>query len=276
MGAFDLANLNKRTNVAPGIAAFALVAKKSDFTSLSGIPVPTESTPLGDSVKIVTAHTFASNKKWSKWSLAKDKNQMEATAEGDPSFRQFKQTATLFIPGSYAEAHAIMASLLNEDLIVLVKDSTCASNMYYQLGNECSPATISPKFTTSTTASGVKGYEVTVEYSGPCIQIYAAAVGAILTDDAEAPQSLTFASSTTATAPGVSVTAAATDPDTKLEFSGVSGPYSGPNKTMLLKVSGTTELTVVFDPVYLGKPFTFTDAAAAVHTGNFVDADIDY
>lgn len=274
MGAYDLVNLKKRINVAPGLAAYALVAKKSDFTVIKGIAVPTEDTPLVDTVKIKEPHVFKAGKAWAQWSLAKDKNQMEAAGEGDPTFRQFKQSATIFIPGSYEEAHAIMAALLNEDLIVLVKDANCSANMFYQLGNECSGATINPKFTTSTTASGVKGYEVVVEYSGPCVQIYAATIGDIVSDDAGSQIVLTFADVATKVSSGVSATVPAVDADVKLEFESVVP--TGANSTTVVKVGATTEITITFAASYLGKPFVFTDAAGVAHTGNFVNATISF
>ncbi|OJW09927.1 MAG: hypothetical protein BGO53_08875 [Sphingobacteriales bacterium 39-19] len=275
MGAYDNVNLNKRLNTAPGIAQFALIAKKSDFETISGIAVPTEATPLADTVKIKTAHTFKAGKAWAKWSLAKDKNQMEANAEGDPSFRQLKQVATVFVPGSYDLAHATMAALLNEDLIVLVKDANCGANMYYQLGNECSAATINPKFTSSTTASGVKGYEVQVEYSGPCIQIYDAEIGTTLADEEGAAIELTYATGTVSTQSGVTGTVPASDPDVKFEFTSISGPYTT-TKTMIIKVGASTEITVVFAVGYAGKAFTFTDAAGIAHAGNFVEATVTF
>jgi hypothetical protein len=275
MGAYDLVNLNKRTNVAPGIATYALIAKKSDFATLPGIAVPTDDTALADTVKIKTAHTFKAGKAWSKWSLAKDKNELSSTGDGDAGFRQFKQTATLFVPGSYAEVHAVMAMLLNEELIVEVKDINCSASMFYQLGNECNGASINPAFKSGNSAGGVKGYEVTVEYSGPCIQIYDAAMGTIMSDESGAQVELTFADNVAMTSNGVTATAPAVDPDAAFAFNVVDGPYPA-TSTMILKVGATTELTVLFGNQYLGKAFVFTDAAGVQHAGNFVEATLTY
>lgn len=269
MSTYDLKNLNKRQNVAPGIAAYALVAKRSDFTTLQGIAVPTDDTPTGDRVKIKTPHVFKDGKAWSKWSLAKDKNQMEATGEGDPTFRQLKQTATLFIPGSDADMHSVMADLLNEDLIVLVRDSTCASNLYYQLGNDCSPAAMNPKFTTSTTASGVKGYEVTIEYSGPCVQLYDAAIGSIIEDGAGENIVMTFVSEVEATNSGVVAEAEATNANIQLRFQKAPVLSVG-SGTMFIEVAGVLQLTLNYNLAYVGKPFTFYDTTGAGHPGSFV------
>jgi hypothetical protein len=160
--------------------------------------------------------------------------------------------------------------LLNEDLIVLVRDSTCASNMYYQLGNECSPATMNPKFTSSTTASGVKGYEVTVEYSGPCIQLYEGSVtGAVLPDGFTGELiTMGFDTDLVQTLNGVEVTAAVLDADT--EFSFTSQQLLGlPLKTMQIKVATDVIFDIEFDQAYLGKVFSMKDLTGANHSGYF-------
>lgn len=274
MSTYDLENMPRQANVAPGLASFALVAKKSDFTSIAGIAVPTGGTVLEDTVKIKSNHVFAAGRKFSKWALAKDKNSMESTPDGDPGFRQFKHAVTVFLPGSTAVLHATMAALLNDDLIVLVRDANCGSNMYYQMGNECNPASINPKFTTATTSGGIKGYEVTIESSGPSIQIYEGSIG-ILDDDTNEPVTLTFAAATTAADGGVSVTVPVVDADVEFGFT-KQGVPTGADKTMTIKVAAALEATVTFKASYLGTEFTFTDAAAVTHSGFFTAAEVSY
>lgn len=167
-------NLTAPENTESGIADHALIAPFEAFAD-NGIKSPTApfESP-GDSVTIKTAHEFAdaTNGGFAKFNLAPEKNQYEAAPAGDKGFVKLTHTVTIFVPGSYASLHELMAMLLNKPHIVLVKDSNCAADMYYQIGNACNGAYASPNFKTSTSAEGVKGYEVAFEAKGGPVMLY--------------------------------------------------------------------------------------------------------
>ena len=172
-------NLLSPVNTEGGISEFVLVAPVSDFAS-DGIKAPIAPfTNPGDEVVIKTDHTFTDNVKggFVKFLAAPDKNSYDATPNGDKGFVKLTHVVTAFIPGSYAEVHETMKNLLNVPLIVLVKDSSCTANMYYQIGNACTAAYASPTFTSGTTADGTKGYNVTFEAKGGPVMIYKTTAG---------------------------------------------------------------------------------------------------
>lgn len=172
-------NLVSPINTESGLAEHLLYAPVSDFAT-NGIKMPTAPfTNPGDEVKITSDHTFtdATNGGFIKLQLAPDKNSYTATPGGDKGFVKLTHTATAFIPGSYAEIHESIKHMLNTPAIVLVKDSNCAADMYYQIGNECNPAYINPTFETGTSADGTKGYNVTFEAKGGPVLIYKTATG---------------------------------------------------------------------------------------------------
>jgi hypothetical protein len=176
--AYSYKNLLKPVNTESGLAEFLLIAPVDDFED-DGIKAPTApfANP-GDEVTIKTAHVFKDmDGGFAKFSLAPDKNSYSATPGGDKGFVKLTHTATAFIPGSYAQVHETMKNLLNTPVIVLVKDSNCSANMYYQIGNSCNAAFANPTFETGTSAEGVKGYNVTFESRGGPVMIYDVAGG---------------------------------------------------------------------------------------------------
>ena len=174
--AFDytlITNQREWSNSDSGIAAHALIAPVSFFVPTTGLknPVAPFTTP-GDQITIKEAHTFNAAKGFIYFALAPQKNSLSAPISGDVGFYKQTQTATIFIPGSNPDIHAIYQSLVNVPLIVLVKDSKiCSEKQYIQLGNECEPAFLGGSFETGTTKDGVKGFNVTISYDGP-IQYY--------------------------------------------------------------------------------------------------------
>ena len=180
--AYLLKNLKNPGNTQSGIADFALIALVSDFEE-GGIMVPTApfANP-GDEVRILTAHTFKADKGFAKFQLAPEKNSLEGKTIGDLGFQKFDFELKIFVAGSYANVHEAMKNLINQPLIVLAKDSNCPANMHYQLGGDCVYAYLKGDFTTGTTKDGVKGYNCTVSYQGPYVQLYAAGIPTILAD----------------------------------------------------------------------------------------------
>lgn len=86
---------------------------------------------------------------------------------------------------------------------------------------------------------------------------------------------LTDVDATPAAVAGVTATAAATDADQGFEFNAIS-PRVGTPATMTIKKATVEELVLDFTSDYLGSPFRYTDKAGIVHTGTFVDGEVNY
>lgn len=157
-------NLSKPRNTTSGIAEHAWLAFADD---LQTIQCPPATGTKEDRYTIKTAHVFkdAANK-FMKFKLVPGKNSLAMQSAGDTGLQRVTSTITILVPGSYKEAHATIQDMINQPLIVLVKDSECAANQFYQLGCDCEGAYLSQNFTTGTTVDGVKGYECTITYSG--------------------------------------------------------------------------------------------------------------
>lgn len=181
--AYVYANLKTPQNTGSGIADFVLLAPVSDFEE-DGINCPVAPfTNPGDEVKIKVAHTFKSGRKFAKFLLAPQKNQLSTTTIGDLGFQKMDFELKIFIAGSYKEVHEAVKNILNTPLIVLIKDSNCSANMWYQLGCDCAYAWASFAFNTGTTIDGIKGYEGTIKYQSGYVQLYDVVGGpAVLAD----------------------------------------------------------------------------------------------
>lgn len=177
----DLAysNLQTHQNLGSGIAEYALLAKAEWFAA-NGIKAPVAPfTAEGDSITIKDPHVFkyitgSTGPKYAftKYALAPQKNKLDIKTKGDLGSNGQMTEVEIFIPGSYAQVHARVRSLLNVPLVVLVKDSNCSANMYYQLGCDCQFAYLTGDFTTATTKDGAKGYTLKLTYDDGA-QIYA-------------------------------------------------------------------------------------------------------
>lgn len=176
MSNYAFQNLKQPQNTDSGIADFALIAPVYDF-EVDGIKCPTAPfTDPGDQVKIKQDHVFKDGRAFAEFQLAPESNQFEAPSIGDLGYKKLDQKATILIPGSYAVLHEAAKNLLNVPLIVLLKDSNCPANMYYQLGCDCVYAWASNSFGTGTTRDGKKGYTIEITYLQGYIQLYAGAV----------------------------------------------------------------------------------------------------
>lgn len=183
MSQYAFKNLNQPQNTDSGIADFALIAPVRDFEE-NGIKCPAAPfTDPGDRVKIKQNHVFKDGKAFAKFLLAPESNQLEGTSIGDLGYKKLDQKATILVPGSYAELHEAAKEILNVPLIVLLKDSNCPANMYYQLGCDCVYAWASNSFGTGTTADGKKGYTIEISYKQGYIQLYTGAVNVLADTD---------------------------------------------------------------------------------------------
>lgn len=160
-------NLKSFKNVKKGIGEFALIARKDWITTLKAPVAPF--TNRGDSITIKADHVFgkdADNNDYAfmKFALAPGKNKLGVKNSGDTGLKSPSTTVSIFVPGSYEEAHETVRNLMNQPLLVIVKDAECAAGLYYNLGDDCTSAYMDYEFDTATTADGVKGFSVTISY----------------------------------------------------------------------------------------------------------------
>lgn len=167
-------HLKSASNTGSGVSDSFLFAPISSFADV-GIkcPTPPATNPsLADLVTITEDHEFITTKGFVEVICAPFKNGINATTIGEPGSQKFDQKLEVFVPGSYATLHGSIAQLMNTPTIVLVKDSSCQADMYYQLGCDCMYAWATAEFATGTTKDGQKGYKVTFSYPAEAIQIY--------------------------------------------------------------------------------------------------------
>lgn len=168
-------NIKSAVNTGSGIAEFMLIAPVVAFTE-GGIQAPAapfDLQPEGQQVQILTPHEFKPGLGFAKILFAPEKNSLSAKTIGDLMFQKQDFELKGFIPGSSAILHEAFFNWVNTPLIALTKDSNCPANMWYQLGNDCTSAFLKGDFTTGTTKDGVKGYDVTLSWQNPFVQLYA-------------------------------------------------------------------------------------------------------
>lgn len=162
-------NLNNPVNTGAGVAEKILLAHKNWFVSIKS---PGYYEQPGDDVVIKDTHIFKPGYGFISIALAPEKNSLDAKTIGDTLFQKLANELKVFIPGSYAELHEEIWQLMNQPLIVLIKDSNCPANMYYQLGTDCVAAYLAADFSTGTTKDGIKGYSATITNTSPKVFLY--------------------------------------------------------------------------------------------------------
>ena len=160
------------TNQASGIAEVAFLCPVKDFDPAGGIKSPVAPfTNPGDEITIAATHEVNTGKGFAKYQLAPQKNSLKIDTRGDIGLQGQNCEATIFLPGSYAQAHEQVKHLLNTPLIGLFKDANCPADLYYQFGCDCMGAYFTGNFTTGTSKDGVKGYEAKIIYDSG-VQFY--------------------------------------------------------------------------------------------------------
>ena len=180
MTVYGFTDIQTTANRASGVADFFYWAAVSEFAT-NGIqcpPSPMDATTNAALVTISTDHVFQLDKGFHRINGSTGKNNLEANITGEAGSLKFMKTVKVFIPGSDAELHSQISQMLNQPMIVLIKDSNCASNVWYQLGCDCEWAFIEPQggFKTGTNKDGVKGYELTISCPGSAVVLYAGAI----------------------------------------------------------------------------------------------------
>lgn len=171
--AYAYDHLTSPTNTQSGVAEFFLLAPTTAFTA-DGIKCPEAPfTNPGDEVTVRSPHVFNALEGFIKVLLAPEKNQIMLETVGNKGFQKFEQKLEAFIAGSYAEVHEAIKNWLNKPMILLVKDSNCEANIWYQLGCECEATYMTASFGTGTSREGDKGYNVTFSVMTNYVILYA-------------------------------------------------------------------------------------------------------
>lgn len=162
-------NLTNPRNTGSGVAEKMLIAHKNWFQSIKS---PGAWVNPGDDVVIKDTHIFKPGYGFISIALAPEKNSYDAKTIGDTLFQKLANEIKVQVPGSYAELHEEIAMLMNQPLIILIKDSNCPANMYYQIGTDCVAAYLAADFSTGTTKDGLKGYTVTITNTAEKVLLY--------------------------------------------------------------------------------------------------------
>lgn len=130
------------------------VAKKSWFAE-GGIKAPKDNlgaTALADLATISETHAFLTGYGFLKLKATPKTGNIESASAGELDGKVKNNIFSFMIPGADAEVLGFERFILNEDLIVLVKE---ACGQYRQIGSECVPARIE----NSTHTLGGGGYD---------------------------------------------------------------------------------------------------------------------
>lgn len=105
---------------------------------------PATGTPLGDKSKVAVAHTWGASKGAYTWQTKIGSVKLTSESVGDEGAKVIVWTATLNVLGFDAATLDQMVNMLNDQVVVWLKDANClVANAYYQLGDDCSPVTAS-------------------------------------------------------------------------------------------------------------------------------------
>lgn len=135
------------------------IAQTSDIT-LMNRPV-TNPVALGDTCKIVTAHTWAEDTGAFKWDSKLHSVKCTGAPVGDAGSQQIEYTAEVVVLGDNAAIQEMVTQAMNDDIIVFLKEANCIENdAYVQLGDDCNPVEVVPSFDSFTTAEGQKAWTI--------------------------------------------------------------------------------------------------------------------
>lgn len=176
--ALSYAPIATKKNKGSGVSDFFYWSPFSSFAA-NGIKCPPAApTTNEESVTVADDHTFTVDNGFLKVQGSPSKNMFEASFIGEQGSLKMMASLKVFLPGSEDSLHAAISLVMNEPLIVLVKDSNCADDFWYQLGCDCAGAYIAPEggFKSGTNADGVKGYEITIKYPTNAVLKYTGAI----------------------------------------------------------------------------------------------------
>lgn len=156
----NIARVNSPDAYSGGYKNAVLFAPRVDFTA---VQAPAATTDLGDALTIGTAHTFPVGKGFYEYVCKTHSVKLTGETVGDDGAREIEWTAEFVILGDSASNQEQIQRTLNDDLILLLRDSDCQDGQYIQLGNECVSPEFAVKFDGKTTKEGKKEYTLTVK-----------------------------------------------------------------------------------------------------------------
>ena len=165
-------SFGRANNVKPGVAPFALIIPIEDIETWGSVTAPAAGDTFGKLVEITTKHTPKTGKKWIRLEGAPKKNKHSYESTGEEGFMYFAQKGEFVFPGSDVERHGFASYFNNRQVAVLLKDSKCAENMYYQYGDECGGPVLKFNFDTGSGKEGLKGMTISVEFETDTPYIY--------------------------------------------------------------------------------------------------------
>jgi hypothetical protein len=137
-----------------------LFCPRTDFLAIS--QPPAVAAAIGDLVTVTGAHTFTDPKGFFSIACKTKSVTLKATTIGDDGSGLLQWSAEFFVLGDSASTQEQLERMLNDDLIFLLKESSCLEDdAYVQCGDECDSPTIKVEFDSQTT-DGVKSYKVTL------------------------------------------------------------------------------------------------------------------
>ena len=147
------------TNQNPGYTTKAYISLISSF-----LVIAAAETADGDQFKVTDAHTFTAPAGFFEvYSLPK---QTEATSDstGETGGTMQVWKHKLFFPGDGPEVLALLETLKNKELMVIVEDANEPSGPKIQYGSEKMPCRFdaAPKFQSGNQLEGTKGYVVEI------------------------------------------------------------------------------------------------------------------
>lgn len=157
-------HITKNANPEAGTGGYKnelLFAPLADFLSLKA-PVIGGTPAIGDSKTIGTAHTFTSPKGFISYAAKVHSANGKGATVGEDSAQELEYTYEIAFIGDGPNIQEQLERLINDDVIVLLKDAECGANQYIQLGNDCVLPTIKADFDSKTTKEGKKEWKITV------------------------------------------------------------------------------------------------------------------
>lgn len=157
-------HISKNTNPSFGTGGYKnelLFCPLADFTALQA-PAPGQTPAIGDTVKITTAHTFGTGKGFYGWAAKVHSPTGKGKTVGDDGAKEMEYEYEISFIGDGAAMQEQVQRMLNDDVIVLLKDAECGANTYIQLGNDCILPTFDGEFDGKTTKEGKKEWKLKV------------------------------------------------------------------------------------------------------------------
>jgi hypothetical protein len=153
-----------QTNVDGGYKNVILWAPRSTFLTTAK-PVVSGTPASGDSLKITTAHTFGAQDGFISWLCQKNSVTLKGKSEGEAGAKSMVWTSEFVLLGDSASTQEQLEDMLNDDIILLLKDGNCvAATDYVQLGDECNNPEFDVEFDGKTTAEGLKIYKISMKH----------------------------------------------------------------------------------------------------------------